>query len=519
MTTVSILVSPTGYDNVNLVLQQLGGIFANTRQLDESEAHLMQDLDFLMQFQHLFLNCHAMFQDGLDYRLTEAIRDFVNSGRSLYASDWASNIVEAAFSGRTSFRRDMRETGIVTTRVKDPYLAKSIGRKISIHFDLTNWHLIERFPSSADIYLLDEQNRALAIGFRAELGRVVFTSFHHHAQREGVQVISDEEKKLLRWIVTLPTQHSNILYTQNILAKYRAPNISNQVVSWVGSDSNFIPVKLGAKSGLGIFVLSWDYDKSLEFSIRYRHRGEVVRAEKKSKDSPLVMTVRNPKDEDSIEIHRESLDRKEDAFPYVFEAGVRRDLLGDPDWLSLAIARNIRKILDKSDVEQNVKDSITVDAVLKIASTILTALGFEVTHRFNKEQKEDWSEIVARSLGKEEDSPDLQMEARVIDCTSLKEEPYDYSGMFAELLSPRDGVTEATERIFACLIFSRKGTEGLQGDEDIIDKVWPASEIHGWRAVASDRMTLELSQDIVSVEELAELIQLYIIIYQLQECY
>ena len=51
----AILISPAGFDDVNAVLQRFGGSFRNARQLQENEMHLLQDANFLSQFQHLFL--------------------------------------------------------------------------------------------------------------------------------------------------------------------------------------------------------------------------------------------------------------------------------------------------------------------------------------------------------------------------------------------------------------------------------------------------------------------------------
>jgi hypothetical protein len=80
MNPITILVSPPGFDDVNAVLQSLGGTFAVTRNLQDSEIHLLGDQSFLAQFQHLFLNCHRFFRGPLDNRTITAIRHFVENG-------------------------------------------------------------------------------------------------------------------------------------------------------------------------------------------------------------------------------------------------------------------------------------------------------------------------------------------------------------------------------------------------------------------------------------------------------
>src|SRR5438105_7651917 len=153
---------------------------------------------------------------------------------------------------------------------------------------MDGWVLIDKFPASADVYLWDTNGKALAVGFRVGMGRVVFTSFHHHAQQAGQQSVAEET--LLQWLVTLPTQHGHLRSVGMSLAQYRVTG-GSQVVSRIGRDRQVIPLNLSSKSGLGVFALSWDYDDRVEFSMRFLRRREVAEAEKKSSHPPLVMTV------------------------------------------------------------------------------------------------------------------------------------------------------------------------------------------------------------------------------------
>src|SRR5438105_14064177 len=118
MSTPAILISPIGYDNVGMVLQQLGGSLANTHQLDVADIMKLGDAAFLSNFQHLFLNCHALFDGTIDPAIVSAVHDFVNNGGALYASDWAGAIVGAAFRGPTAFSQKQGRVGVVQARVR-----------------------------------------------------------------------------------------------------------------------------------------------------------------------------------------------------------------------------------------------------------------------------------------------------------------------------------------------------------------------------------------------------------------
>ncbi len=262
----------------------------------------LQNPALLSGAEHLFLNCSGSLGTlAADTVACARIRDFVFGGGTLYASDWASDVVAAAFGDLTEFGPREGASGIVPAKVSDPYLARRLSHSIHVNFDLGNWVRIKRFPAAADVYITDASHHPLALGFRAGKGRVVFTSFHHHAQLAGPQPA--DEEAILEWLATLPTQHRLLLVTGQVQAQHRAM-VQNQVVGQIANNRQVMPLKMGRGSGLGVFSLSWDQDDRVEFSMRYLRDREIPEAQARSSRSPLVMTVRNPGSRDGVEINR-----------------------------------------------------------------------------------------------------------------------------------------------------------------------------------------------------------------------
>ena len=483
MSTPTILISPKGYDDANSVLQWLGGSLANTHQLEDLDWTKLGDVAFLSNFQHLFLNCHQMFDHPVDPTISRAVYDFVHNGGALYASDWASAVVEAAFGGLTAFSRRGGVAGLVQARVSDPYLVQNLGRNTSINFDMGQWDLINKFPASADVYLWDMKRKPLAVGFRVGRGRVIFTSFHHHAQQTGPQSVA--EKALLQWLVTLPTQHRHLLSVGTSLAQYRVTG-GSQVVSRIGGDRQVIPLNLGSKNGLGVFALSWDYDDRVEFSMRFLRRREFAEAEKKSSHPPLVITVRNPKNEDAIEVCRrvlsDSHEELNDAQPYVFAASIRRDLLGDPDWFASAVARHLLASLEGEATLQKAREQLTTDRVQGVIEKILGGLGYAVSHYRGENQEGSWTEIRAWLQGTEGEVPAIQIETKVVGETiTLRETEWlDTVRLFDPLqfYPIRGELIPGAERLFVCLAFSRQGEEELPSDEGTAGVIGSSSDLN-----------------------------------------
>jgi hypothetical protein len=362
----------------------------------------------------------------------------------------------------------------------------------------------------------------LAVGFRVGRGRVVFTSFHHHAQQTGQQSVV--EKALLQWLVTLPTQHSHLLDVGTRLAQYRVTGC-NQVVSHIGDDPQVIPLNLGSKNGLGVFALSWDYDDRVEFSMRFLRRREFAESEKKSSHPPLVITVRNPKEEDVVEVRRRVLSdaRKglDDVQPYVFAASIRRDLLGDPDWFASAIARHLLASLEGEATLQMARKQLTADRVQGVIEKILTGLGYLVSHYSGEDREGGWTEVRAWQQGTEGEVPAIQIEAKVVGETITLREVEGLEGVQPfdplQFYPIRGELIPGAERLFMCLAFSRGGAEEVSRDQRTAGVIGSSSESTVWRAIASESMVLSRGQEVVSAQEFSEIHRINVIVYRAEE--
>lgn len=144
----------------------------------------------------------------------------------MYASDWGFAVINAAFPGKVNFGADpyTGEVGTTVATVDDSTLGAFLGTsQISIEFDLGSWVPIASLGPGvttllsgsyqtydADGYGLSALSKVsqpvhrattraatgsttrsttsgpIAVSFSYGSGKVVYTSFHQHAQSQGV---------------------------------------------------------------------------------------------------------------------------------------------------------------------------------------------------------------------------------------------------------------------------------------------------------------------------------------------
>ncbi|HEX8072821.1 MAG TPA: hypothetical protein VF546_22940 [Pyrinomonadaceae bacterium] len=510
----AILISPPDYDDVNAVLHQLGGRLANTRQLLPAEIHFLKDPAFLKQFRHLFLNCHRTFPTA-DPDIAAAVRGFVINGGALYASDWASSIVQAAFGRLTVFKTSGGGSGTTRAAVTNPYLAHLIGSSIAINFDLDGWHSIAKFPRTAEVYLWDRQRRPLAVGFSVGQGRVVYTSFHHHAQGGSGLLSSRAEAEFLKWLVTLSTQHAQLAQVGRTLVNYRGSSAPAQTVSRIGAGQQTIALHLGAKTGLGVCTLSWEPNDQLELSLAYlRHDAVVKRAS--SFSPPLTLTMRDPQAGDTVQVSRRLLgplpeQQAEETYPYVFATGLRRDLLGDSDWFAAAVARHIRTLLGANTSAGRARECLNEDRLLEVLATILQGLGYSVERRAG----EGTPEIMAWQKHNETGAPEVQIGVQLMDARRELTEQDETLARPSVDPPTRAESGVGTEHLLVRVSFSQENKVGSFEDE-LDERRTERSSVAGpWQVLASQRLSLEPEEETVWAETFATTYHLDIIVYRL----
>ena len=133
-----IMISPSGFDDVQEVLQRLGGQYASGRQLDDQEMLRLSDPAFLSGTELLFLNCGGggVSELAADPNACRQLRAWVENGGTLYASDWASEVVAAALGDRVEFGARDGRAETLAARVSDPYLASQLNYSFSVTFDM-----------------------------------------------------------------------------------------------------------------------------------------------------------------------------------------------------------------------------------------------------------------------------------------------------------------------------------------------------------------------------------------------
>jgi hypothetical protein len=162
------------YDDFNLVLDQMG--FANYQLIDGlDEAALTTFLDDpseLEKYDIIFFNGGFIeegviydTEDGTDTGPTQRIAnivDYVAGGGSIYASDWAYDVVEEGWPDRADFVGadevpDDAQKGdyeVVTAAISDTALAEFLGKNyLDVTYDLPVWAPVESVASSVSVHL------------------------------------------------------------------------------------------------------------------------------------------------------------------------------------------------------------------------------------------------------------------------------------------------------------------------------------------------------------------------------
>jgi hypothetical protein len=492
-----IMISPPRYDDVQKVLQRLGGQYAAGRQLSAQEMRRVGDPGFLSGTELLFLNCggEGLSQLAADPKACRGLRAWVENGGTLYASDWASEVVAAAFGDRVEFGEKDGKAATLAARVSDPDLARRLNYSVSLTLNLDSWVRITRYPADAQVYLTDAQySGPLAIGVIVGKGRVVFTSFHHHAQPSG----SDEDK-LLAWLVSLPGQHRLLLTSSNTHKRHRAP-IRNQVVGSAGAGGQRIPLRMGPGKGLGVFSLAWEPGDSVQFGMRYLRGDEVVATARPTARPPLIMTVRNPRSQDSVEVSRVGGTGTAAGTPqpFVFAAGLREDLLDNPDWLASSVLRHLTGILGSQVSPGMAREVLSHARMLAITKSILSGLGYRAQVPADSARDEDQAEVFASLPDATDAPPAVRIGVTVADQTDAPR-PWQLS------YPVRGEPDPATEYLLVsvCLAAGRTDFDWSDRTDDVppSGNVRSSSESTQWQPVSSATGSLGYERDIVSNDE------------------
>ncbi len=225
-----IAVTPASYDDIGSLLDSM--------EYQHDEIELTVSLKRLKRYDVIFINCGATagkpekgggakkqregaFKATITEECANRIREYVEQGGIIYASDWALGFIAYAFPDYVKvveYQHLMEAKGFpeaeLQATVVDKGLEAQLGRKIHLSFDQPGWfvitprdgaevktHIIASGKVSGKDSTTSKHNLAgkpLLVSFRHGKGEVLYTSFHNHAQ------VSKTEEKLLRYLILKP---------------------------------------------------------------------------------------------------------------------------------------------------------------------------------------------------------------------------------------------------------------------------------------------------------------------------
>ena len=194
-----------------------GGMFDDL--LSSGATEFFQDLDAMMDYSIIFVECGApwAFSDpfgdffggggGADEALIRSnLRQFVESGRSLYVSDQAQVFIQEALSETVNFHNESAGAGgprigtgsqTVDVDVVSPEMQMILpAGTTSIYFDTGGWVVAEPTQPAGSMIHFRADTAETGEGTLTDIplmvshnavnnGRVIFTAFHNSAQATG----------------------------------------------------------------------------------------------------------------------------------------------------------------------------------------------------------------------------------------------------------------------------------------------------------------------------------------------
>lgn len=200
--TKKLGVVPGFYDSIEEILVDLGN------EVDTLSVDDLSDASTLSEYSFVFINCGS----GSDYpdERIDALKEYMENGGTVYASDQEEAYAKALFSDDISFSRNASSQEIEATIVSDD-LEQFVGKsEVDIQYDLGSWarivDLSEDIADTPGAVLLEGQpeeveegTEPLAIKLDVGEGRLVHTTFHNEAG------VTEDQEVVLRYFIYLPS--------------------------------------------------------------------------------------------------------------------------------------------------------------------------------------------------------------------------------------------------------------------------------------------------------------------------
>lgn len=190
------------YDDIGAVIDHLGITYdtingvSNTQYVD-----FLRDPAWMGEYDAIFFNCGMGFDWETHPDVNDNLRDYIQDGGSIYASDWAYYLVESTWPGQQVFHGDdtilgeafVGIDGVVDADVLDPVMADLLGSdSAQINYDLGAWAamvsangevLIEgQYEYSAGAFGPTNVRTAPLAYRMSDNGTVIYTTFHNEQQ-------------------------------------------------------------------------------------------------------------------------------------------------------------------------------------------------------------------------------------------------------------------------------------------------------------------------------------------------
>jgi hypothetical protein len=198
-----LAVSIPEWDDIGKLLRSLGEGYQNYKELGPAE---LRSANRLSDYDVLFLTCAS--SSARDQELDAAIRQFVQNGGTLYASDLRFDVLRGAFPEfiDENAAKTGREKQKVLAKIHDQGLQDALGKKqeVELEFEAQDWRPAAFHRDKVKLYMsgtyINSFNSKIAdapllVKFTFKKGTVIFTSFHNEKQDRTVG------EKLLKYLV------------------------------------------------------------------------------------------------------------------------------------------------------------------------------------------------------------------------------------------------------------------------------------------------------------------------------
>lgn len=183
---VRIGVTSSRYDDIPSVLKSLKMPFS----LTASSSRPLED------FRVLFVGCTTT-----EVFPPKGVRAFVEKGGVLYVSDLSYPILQAAFRELVPNWATDGPVGVASCAVRSVALQQTLGKQVQLHFNTPSWaYPMQPSNDIEPLITMRAPKGQIVIAFSAKVGagKIIFTSFHNHANATAL------ERSVISQVVRLP---------------------------------------------------------------------------------------------------------------------------------------------------------------------------------------------------------------------------------------------------------------------------------------------------------------------------